>query len=732
MPLLLILFALAGPVDTMDARALTDDAVGEAIHTIREAILGRHNSNRHWDPRSMPAGESTGQRTGGYTALACLALTTAGHPWHTEPVRGAIETLAKGKGTGTYTIALRVLLFASLPERFRPALVRDVRTLIQGFDIKRAGWTYTCPGNRGPSSPSVRHMALLALRAAADAGVTVPPQITAAVGDSLLRDQHADGGWGYRPNEGASGSMTAAAIASLLLATDLGCTTDHTRSALEHGMAWLNTHFQADTSPGGGRSRGFPLYWLYALERTAMETGRRSLANVDWFRHAAVAVKDRLLNCDGEVSNRSKSVTALRQLCFGLLVLHSGRVPLCASVLVEDVNAPPPTLARAFTHALSKRSEHTHSWQSVSIDDDVGVWLEAPMVLIPPGFEALAKPTAVQAIDTAIEHGGTIVFAGRGGQFATAARDIMRQVCPDTRWKRLTPGRTPRGIIVAKQRKPVHAEIIERDGRLIAWLLLDKPDRSGGWSNGLLEALMDAWGTATERLPFPPRLAQPPPPKPLPTPLKFYWTNRPPIRAVAALCRAMPTKQSHLTPLVIACSDPNEAPHAMVRAIEASNTGRPVLLTPPGGSIELAKAILASAPAGTRPQRWWPLRTPKPRWRAFSRQMRPNRAMDLPLLLQRPTAHQGGIVLCPCDVLLSLLERPAWGIHGLQSESARGLLAGLHQLRETGGRDESPTSTNLAPMDRHGSSSPGRCTDDRTPSQCRPNTGPSWHCKHQP
>ena len=731
MTLLLTLFVLAGSVDTTHACVLTDDTVREAINTIREAIVDRHSAKLHWDPRSMPSGESTGQHTGGYTALACLALTTAGYPWHTEPVRSAIDTLAKGKGTGTYTVALRVLLFASLPERFRPALERDVRTLIQGFDVDRAGWTYTCAHGRGTISPSVRHMALLAMRAAADAGVTVPPQVTGAVGQSLLRDQGADGGWGYRLGEGASGSMTAAAIASLLLATDLGYTTDHTRTAIQRGMAWLNTHFEADTSPGGGRSRGFPLYWLYALERTAMETGRRSLADLDWFRQAAVAVTNRLLNRDGQVSTRSTSASTLRQLCFGLLVLHRGRVPLCASVLVEDVDAQPPTLARAFTHALSRRSEHAHGWQSVSIDDDIGVWLEAPMVLIPPGFEAIDESTAVQALDNAIDHGATIVFAGRGGRFVNAVRDVMRQVCPDTRWKRLTPGHAPRGIIVAKQHKPVHAEAIERDGRLVAWLLLDKPHRNGQWSRGLLEALMDAWGTATERMPFLPRLAQPLPPSPLPKPLTIHWTNRPPIRAVDALCQATPATQSPTTPLVITCSDANEALHAMAHAIEASNTGRPVLLTPPGGSTEVARAVLAALPAGTRPQRWWPLDTPRPRWRAFSRQLRPNRAMDLPLLLQQPSANRGGIVLCPCDVLLALLERPAWGVHGLQSDSARDMLAGLHQLHETDGRDESSTWTKLAPMDRDGGAPTGRSGNDRAPPQRGSDASPARHRQWQ-
>jgi hypothetical protein len=105
--------------------------------------------------------------------------------------------------------------------------------------------------------------------------------------------------------------------------------------------------------------------------------------------------------------------------------------------------------------------------------------------------------------------------------------------------------------------------------------------------------------------------------------------------------------------------------------------------------------------------------------------------MDLPLLLQQHSANRGGIVLCPCDVLLALLERPAWGVHGLQSDSARDMLAGLHQLQETGGRDESPTWTKLAPMDRDGGAPTGRSGNDRAPPQRGSDASPARHRQWQ-
>ena len=267
-----ILIALCWP--RLDPPGLSDSDIRAAIDTIKTAIIDRHHKRRHWDPAKMPTGESTRQRVGGYTALACLALVTAGHPWHVEPLRSAIDALSKGEGTGTYTVALRVLLFASLPDRFRPRLEADVQTLLAGFDAQRHGWPYACGAStsRGTISPSVRHMALLALRSAADAGIEIDGRVVGAAASALLSEVRPDGGWSYRQSDASTGSMTAAAVASILLAmdtnTNMGVRKDRSTAldAVRGGMRWLDDNFKPHPPPGGGRSRGFPTYWLYALE----------------------------------------------------------------------------------------------------------------------------------------------------------------------------------------------------------------------------------------------------------------------------------------------------------------------------------------------------------------------------------------------------------------------------------------------------------------------------------
>ena len=684
---MLAMLLLAGALS--QPTGLSDADIGASIDLLKTAIVQRHRQDRHWDPRTMPSGESSNQLEGGYTALACLSLVTAGTPWHVEPLRGAIETLRQGKGKGTYTVALRVLLFAQLPEQFLDAMRRDARLLIESFDEAHAGWAYRCTGQGagGRPSPSVRHMAVLALRAAANRGMQVPDTVPTTVAVQLLREQRPDGGWGYAPTGGATGSMTAAAVASLLLSLHRTAPPDGLDQAVQRGMAWLDANYASLPPPGGGRSARFPMYWLYALERTAMATGRRTLAEQDWFRTAAQAVRERLLRATFDAVKGVEGAANLRQMCFGLLLLHRGRVPLAANVLVADADAPPSRLPGDLVSAIQRQTEQASAWQVVTLDDPIEVWMEAPLLLIHGDVGALDEAQLTSRLSAFIDAGGMVVFASSGGTLVQVAGRVMATVCPKQRWRKAPPGTMPRGIISGRTRQPIRADLLYANGRLVAWLLMDRASRSRGrgsaaagrHSTSLVDTLLDAWGTATELAPFPPRLDRrltaPSPPLSHPIEVRWVATPRPLTMPFRPASRGAPI------PLLIACSDPDQASASWAMATHAAGLGRPVLLTSPGGDRDVTAALLAAS--RQRPRPWWPQAAPSPRWRLWSRRHRPDRAMDLPMLVTRPSGSQGGIVICPCDVLHALSGRPAWGVHGLSIASARMVLAGLEQLQET-------------------------------------------------
>jgi hypothetical protein len=680
---------------------LGDADVAASIELLKSAIVQRHTATRHWDPRAMPSGESTNQLTDGYTALACLSLVSAGAPWHVEPLRGAIEHLRKGKGQGTYTVALRVLLFAQLPEQFSDAMRRDAALLTASFDLNHAGWPYRCTrtGAGGRPSPSVRHMALLALRAAADRGVPVPDTITAGVARQLLLEQRPDGGWGYAAQDASTGSMTAAALASLLLSLQGAAPADQIEPALRRGMAWLDANYVSEPPPGGGRSARFPMYWLYALERTAMATGRRTLGGLDWFRTAAQTVRSRLLNGTFDAVAGLKGARGLRQLCFGLLLLYRGRVPLAANVLVTDENAPPSRLPGELVSAIQLQTEQAAAWQIVTLQDAPEIWMEAPLLLIHADAEDVDETLLATRLSVFVDAGGMVVFAASGPKLVQLAHRVMAEVCPSQRWRNAPPGRPPRGVIMGPTRQPIRADTLHAHGRLVAWLLMDRSSRSRRtskkqaptYSGSLVNALVDAWGTSTELKPFEPRLDRrhSAPPPPLTHPIEIRWTGplRPPSMP------EVPESTGDPIPLVIACASPDLADASWAMARRAAQAGRPVLLTVPGGDPRTAAALRMAC--GGRPRPWWPQGAASPRWRLWSRRHRPDRAMDLPLLVQRPTPTSAGIVICPCDVLHALSQRPAWNVHGLSNRSARMVLAGLKQLQETA-PGEPTASTNTA------------------------------------
>ena len=51
---------------------------------IVDALYRHQDPDRHWDPVTMPSGESTNQHLGGYTALVCLAMITAGESYQDQ------------------------------------------------------------------------------------------------------------------------------------------------------------------------------------------------------------------------------------------------------------------------------------------------------------------------------------------------------------------------------------------------------------------------------------------------------------------------------------------------------------------------------------------------------------------------------------------------------------------------------------------------------------------------
>ena len=702
-----IAVCLGAPIDPASIAAAD---VRSAIDAISEAIIDAYHPTRHWDPVQMPGGESTRQHLGGYTALATLALLTAGHDAQSSPLREAIAWLESVEPDGTYAVAFRAQVWASLPDRFLPQLQHDVDRLVESFHWEQGGWDYLCrPVERIPRvSPSTRHVAVLALHAAADRGIRVPPKLLARVESATIESQHKDGGWSYHIGDSPTGSMTAAGVFSLVLVQDLLDKSSRTRTksiretAIENGRLWLDERFTADPCPGLGRCAKFPQYWLYSLERVALATGWRTLAGRDWLRDALSTTLGRLCRRDTHGQwhvSGGKSVSQLRQRCFALMLLHRGLAPLACAQLTLPGQSIEHDSAALLVDRLQRTLEHETSWQQISMSDSVDVWLESPMVLIQgarePSFvrdrrrditAALRGEAAtpnieeVQLFSEYLKRGGLLVAVARSSGFGSAMKQIGSLASPHATWRRLTR-KDPALSLLDSPRTLPRIDALSAGGRDLMLLISGRPDG----------VLPNIWAMATERHPFPPRMNMSPIAKATavtgtPCPIVFAAGENAGFEPGAATAFSQWCEQSGKHArclntslveasdhhgLVTACAGDSETDWAAIETL--LSRGRTVLLTGPPSAVAAhqRRAALAGIVLSPTHRASWTSGLDVS-WRPFSRQhglARPG--LDL-LAGQYPRG--GTLVLAPSDLLQALLGRPCWGVHGCDTATARSLI----------------------------------------------------------
>ncbi len=402
-PAMLALLAISAGVSAIDPSRVTDAQVQSAREAIVEMIWKHQDPDRHWDPVTMPSGESTNQHLGGYTALACLALVTAGESYQDPRLDRPLADLKQTELRGTYAVSTRASIWAHLPKRFQNLLQRDAQWLIDSWNSDAAGWGYRASpdGTLSRPSPSVRHFGTLALWAASRRGMQVPPGLLTALESITIANQLEDGAWHY-PGTGtprSSGSMTAAGLVTLYITQELLHSHEALRlsrseatpvaKSIERGLAWMDEHYDARRNPGGGRGGRFPMYYQYAVERVGLASGLRTFGGRDWFREGSAVILDRLFDDpEGRMALKSSyapggSASALRELCFSLLFLSRGRAPIAVNKLRFDGrwNNRPRDMAN-LCRWMSEEMETDVNWQVVDMDAEPESWLDAPILCI--------------------------------------------------------------------------------------------------------------------------------------------------------------------------------------------------------------------------------------------------------------------------------------------------------------------------------------------------------------
>jgi hypothetical protein len=448
--------------------AVTREEVEQAIKDGIRFLKSQQNADGAWEDFDHRA-------QGGTTALAALALLTAGVPATDPSVARALDFLNRfdaatlGK---TYTVALQTMVFAQAdPVKYKVQITRNV------FWLERAqikpnervpwpgSWTYDDgKGSQGDNSNT--QYALLGLQAASEVGIPVKPEVWTLSRQywemAQRRGGFDSGSWGYYPRDQqpAGGSMTCAGIGSLIISglrrfegqetlindQVRNCGRGGTNPDLQRAIDWLAANFRVSENPG--KQQQWKYYFLYGLERAGRLSGLRYFGDHDWYFEGAEHLihdpnRDPLTGkWTGTMSAEQDPVITTS---FVLLFLAKGRSP----VLINKLRHGPGNDwnndrddCRNLAALVSRDWKHLLTWQvidpeSASVED----LLQAPIAFFnghePPQF----GPEGIRRLREYVEQGGLIVAeaccgaTAEGAGFDRGFRALMKQVFPEPEYE---------------------------------------------------------------------------------------------------------------------------------------------------------------------------------------------------------------------------------------------------------------------------------------------------------
>ena len=387
-----------------------------------------------------------GEYVGGNDAMSMLALIYAGEPMSKPEMKRGVAHLVDIKMIQTYCIAFRTIGLAelyrhkdvdqSLKTVLRAAMKRDVDLLL-AMRCTNGAWDYKKGVGENDWDFSNTQVAVLAIQQAVSCGVEIKPDALAKTLDLYLHKQRPDNGWNYGrrsyDSESSNGSMTAAAVASLIAIRDItdpgaGCPCANGRStarrdpvadsAIVKGVKWLSDNFSGSANPGKVGGGDVP-YWLYAAERAAMATGQKYFGTHNWYTEGAAVILKKQLP-DG--SWKFEADTALSDTCFCVLFLVKGRGPLLMNKLMYDGawDRHPYDLAR-LVEVASQAKEQRINWQAINLAVPVAEMFDAPILFISAEEAIVFSADDKKKLRDYTDAGGTIFFETSCANPAAAA-----------------------------------------------------------------------------------------------------------------------------------------------------------------------------------------------------------------------------------------------------------------------------------------------------------------------
>ena len=380
----------------------------------------------------------------GDDVCALMALAYGGVSVNDERLQKALKVVLAAKLNKNYAHAVRMIALAKLYPRLRREQQALVRKCLEA-DLK---WTYKAQDpegdfnytGTGKGELSNTQLALLGVYEASLVFKELPNDLWKKAMARYLKTQKPDGGWNYgsrssvHVNQPTYGSMTAAAVASLMIARDKlygasGCPCKGGKSrrrgspqldkAINDGIAWMATRFVPDENPG---RTSYYYYWAFSCERVGLASGLKYFGTHDWYRAMAAQIVARQ-GADGSWGHPSSTALAIA-------FLVKGRAPILFNKVRFDGqwNNHTRDIANLATY-VGKQKEQPIQWQVINLSVPVAEWHDAPILYISAETPLRLSDEEKAKLREFTDTGGTILFEASCGNRRVI--QAWEQICKD-------------------------------------------------------------------------------------------------------------------------------------------------------------------------------------------------------------------------------------------------------------------------------------------------------------
>lgn len=384
----------------------------------------------------------------GYDACAMMGLAYGGAGPNDERVKKGLKVLLEAQLNKNYVHAVRTIALA----KFYPRLSKEQQELARKCLEEDLTWTYKAQdpegdfnyNGDGQGELSNTQMALLGVYEASAVFKELKNDIWQKAMDRYLKTERADGGWNYGSrssvhiNMESYGSMTAAAVASLMITRDklygaTGCPCQGNKSqkrgnpqldkAIDDGIKWMAGNFKVDENPGRG---SYLDYWYFSCERVGLASGMKYFGTHDWYREFAAQLVARQAP-DG-------SWGRIPETALAIAFLVKGRAPILFNKMQFEGqwNNHPRDMANLATH-LGKQKEQAIQWQTINLEVPVAEWHDAPIVYFSAESAVPFTDEQKKKLREYTDTGGTILFeaACANRQAILAWELVCKEVWPE-------------------------------------------------------------------------------------------------------------------------------------------------------------------------------------------------------------------------------------------------------------------------------------------------------------